>query len=542
MSGGEAIARAAVESGVSVVTSYPGSPATYVVNGVMNLSEPGEVQVEWTSNEKVAMEIAFGASLGGKRALLAVKSVGLNIALDALMTMNLSGCNAGFVILVGDDPGSWGSQNEQDSRALAELVELPWFEPATTGDAYAAMCSAFALSEEMGLPVVVRITRALALARAEREALEASALRDGGLPIQDKPPSFQREFMRWVVLPINVVEYHDRLLERLGDVRDYFETSPLNGVVGDGSWGIIAAGFAYQKLLDTLGGRIPPDVKLLRLGTLYPFPESHALDFLRTVESALVLEETVPVVERAIRATAQSGGLTLPVYGRDTGHVPRTGELFAADLAEALNRFLPYLDVHGDGISGRARPSREVLCEGCPYIPIFDALMETMEKRGGREAFIVVGDPGCMVRGQLPPYQLLDVKHGLGASIGMATGLARAQTGKRIIALVGDSGFLHTGINGLFDAARTGARMLVLILDNGTTALSGGQPHPGSTVNARGAPRRAVDLAGLAREAGAQKVTVVNIDRGEEILGPIEEGVDFDGLAVVVARGRCVLY
>jgi indolepyruvate ferredoxin oxidoreductase alpha subunit len=452
------------------------------------------------------------------------------------MTMNLSGCNAGFVILVGDDPGSWGSQNEQDSRALATLMELPWLEPTTVADAHSAMQKAFRLSEELGYPVVVRITRALSLAKG---ALKRSEVRQSSAP-----PAFRREFMRWVVLPINVVSLHQSLIERLSQVQERFETSALNAIEGQGRHGIIAAGFTYQKLMDLLDGCIPSDLSVLRLGTFYPFPEETAARFLKTAERALVLEETAPLTERAVRAAAQSAGLTLPIYGRDTGHIARAGELFAPHLVQALNRFIPDLNLASEGEVGRPRPSREPLCDGCPYYPIFDGLVEAMERRGGRDEFIVVGDPGCMVRAQMPPYRLLDVKHSLGAAIGMAAGIAVSgdQHGKNVIALCGDSGFLHSGLYGLLDAAHMDAKMLVIILDNGTTALSGGQPHPASGFGVRGAPRQEADLETLSHGAGADAVRVVNLDRGEDIGAAIIEGIDLDGLAVIVARGQCVLY
>jgi indolepyruvate ferredoxin oxidoreductase alpha subunit len=553
LSGAHALAHGAIESGVALVTGYPGAPATAVVNGIIGLTSPDQVRVEWTSNEKVGVEMAFGASLGGTRALLCVKGVGLNIALDPLMALNLSGCNAGLVILVGDDPGGWGSQNEQDSRALALAAELPLLEPTTLSDARAAMRQAFALSEEMGLPVVVRVTRALVLAEAEIENSEV--WRD----LRVTPPcSFQREFMRWVVLPVNVVPYHRRLLRQLEAVQARFEASPLNGVEGDGSQGVIAAGFVYQKLSDLLGGAVPPGLRILRLGTFHPLPVERVTAFLRTVESALVLEETAPWVERAVRAAAQAARLTLPIYGRDTGHVPRAGELFGPHIAAALNRYLPRLGLSTEGETARPRPSRSPLCDGCPYIPTFDALTDVIAQFG-RDEVIVVGDPGCMVRAQLPPYELLDVKNSLGSSIAMAAGIALSlrcpepiertcpelaegserHAGKRVVALCGDSGFLHSGLYGLVDAARVGAPLLVLILDNGTTALSGGQPHPASSVDARGRPQRAVDLAGLAREAGAGMVCVVDLDRGQGIQSAIEMGMNFDGVAVVIARGRC---
>jgi indolepyruvate ferredoxin oxidoreductase alpha subunit len=552
VSGAQALARGAIEAGVSLVTGYPGGPATAVVNAILARTAHDEVRVEWNSNEKVAIEMAFGASVGGMRSLLCVKSVGLNVALDPLMVYNLSGCNAGFVLLVGDDPGGWGSQNEQDSRALALAAELPLIEPTSVSDARAAMRDAFQLSEEMGLPVLVRVTRALVLAEGAIQAPEALA---GWGP----PPPFQREFMRWVVLPVNVVPYHLRLHQRLDAVRARFEGSPLNGVVGDGAYGVIAAGFAYQKLMDLLGGAVPPELRILRLGTFHPLPAEQVTAFLRSVRSALVLEETSPLVERAVRAVAQERGLSLSIYGRDTDHLSRGGELFAPHIAAALNRFLPRLDLSAEGKWERPMPSREPLCDGCPYVPAFDALVEAIDRLGGRDAFIVVGDPGCMVRAQSPPYKLLDVKASLGSSLGIAAGIALSQRcparperspgnpaagtadgpGKRVVALCGDSSFLHSGFSGLVDAARTGIQMLVLILDNGTTALSGGQPHPASRVDARGQPRPAVDLAALARDAGADVVRVVDLAPVEDVRAAIEMGMDRGGVAVVIARGRC---
>jgi indolepyruvate ferredoxin oxidoreductase alpha subunit len=308
-----------------------------------------------------------------------------------------------------------------------------------------------------------------------------------------------------------------------------------------------------------LGGTVPPELRILRLGTFYPLPAGRVAAFLRGVQSALVLEETGPLVERAVRAAAQERRLSLPIYGRDTGHLPRAGELFAPSIEAALTRLLPRPLSPAAGEADRPMPSHQPLCDGCPYTPTFDALVEAMDRAGGRDRFIVVGDPGCMVRAQLPPYELLDVKASLGSSIGIAAGIALSQcqiqgrtpggkgqeeqsgenSKKRAVALCGDSSFLHTGLNGLVDAVRVGARMLVLILDNGTTALSGGQPHPASPVDARGRPRRAVDLAALAGDAGAGMVQVTDLDRGQDIGAAIERGIAYEGVAVVIARGQC---
>ncbi|MBN1642663.1 MAG: hypothetical protein JXA09_15620 [Anaerolineae bacterium] len=541
VSGAQALALGAIEAGVALVTGYPGSPVTPVVDEIAATTDDRQVQVEWTSNEKVAIEIAYGASLGGARALLCVKSVGMNVALDPLMAFALSGCHAGLVLLVGDDPGGWGSQNEQDSRVLGLGAEMPVLEPCTVAAARAAMREGFALSERLGMPVMVRVTRALVLAQERTSAVGGTGVPELGAG----PPSWVREWMRWVVLPTNVVPYHRRQQERLSHVRQGFEVSPLNVERGSGPWGAICAGYAYQKVCDLLGAEPPAELRVLGLGTFHPLPAGRITSYLQRVKAALVVEETAPLLEQAVRAAAQSAGLDLPILGRDTGHVPVAGELFATQIADALNRAWPSLSLQAGGTGSRSMPSQRALCEGCPYVPVFDALLGAIDARGGRDRAIVVGDPGCMVRGQLEPYRLLDVKNSLGSSIGTAAGIALAQQirgcseQRRVIALAGDSGFLHTGLNGLMDAARLDLPMLVVILDNGTTALSGGQPHPGTARSARGAPRRAVDLAEVARAVGAERVAVVNLDRGEEAGRALARGLDSVGLTVVVARGRC---
>jgi indolepyruvate ferredoxin oxidoreductase alpha subunit len=464
------------------------------------------------------------------------------------MAVNLTGCNAGLVILVGDDPGAWGSQNEQDSRTLAMAAELPLLEPTTVTDAGVAMGQAFGLSETLGLPVIVRVTRALVLAQADAPAGSEGKAVAGfaqGAPLS-APPAFEREFMRWVVLPINVVPYHRRLVQRLGEVRGRFENSPLNGIEGEGAYGVIAVGDGYLKLVDALSGTVRPALRVLRLGTVHPLPSTLVASFLRTVEAAIVIEAGIPCVERTVKSLAQSEQLTLPIYGRESGHIPVVGELFVPHIAAALNRFMPPLALAEDGPSSRPMPSRQGLCNGCPYIPVFDALVGAMARHGGRDAFVIVGDPGCMVRAQLPPYRLLDVKSSLGSSIGTATGMAlsvaKDGTGTRVVAICGDSALLHSGLNGLVDAARLGVAMTVLILDNGTTALSGGQPHPGSRLDARGVPQQAVDLAALVRAAGVDALQVVDVAQGDDISAALEGALGEDGLAAVVARGPCPVW
>jgi indolepyruvate ferredoxin oxidoreductase alpha subunit len=226
--------------------------------------------------------------------------------------------------------------------------------------------------------------------------------------------------------------------------------------------------------------------------------------------------------------------------------VERVGELFAPQIASALNKLSPGFNLPTDGDVSRDRPSLVPLCDGCPYIPTFDALLEVMERAGGRNDFVITGDPGCMVRAQPPPEELMDLKNSLGSAIGMGVGIAlalsRSGDERRVVALCGDSGFLHSGLQGLIDAVQLGVRMLVLILDNATTALSGGQPHPASRVDVRGQPRSQVDMEQLVRATGVPSLQVVDLDRGEDIYSAIEEGLANNGVTVVIAKGECVFY
>jgi indolepyruvate ferredoxin oxidoreductase alpha subunit len=539
MTGSEALAQGALEAGVQFVTGYPGSPSTATLEALLQLQGPApstgagdQVRVEWAINEKSAFDAALGASLAGIRSLVCLKSVGLNVALDSLMVSNLAGGDGGFVILAGDDPGGWGSQNEEDSRLLAAAAEVPLLEPTSLADAPGTMRRAFDLSQRYRVPVVVRITRALATSRAE-VALPA--------PAASRPhsPRFTPQPDRYNVLPIHVVAFHEQLQSALGRVRDEFERLVANAEEGTGSNGVIAAGYAAQKLADVVAASGAPPLRILSLGALHPLPEQRIVEFLRQVDRVLVLEEIAPYVEIQAQAIAQRNGLALPIYGRTSGHVPGAGELFAPEIAGALAALLPGWPWPSADRTSRAMPSRQSLCDDCPYIPTFEALLALMERHGGRNAFVVTGETGCMVRAQLPPWKMLDVKYGMGASIGLAAGLARTGIPQRIIALSGDSALLHSGLGELIDAAQAGIGLLVVVLANETTALSGGQPHPATRHDIRRRPRQALGLAPLIQAAGADSVHIVDPEDVQVTQAAFEEGLASHRLAVVIIQKAC---
>lgn len=531
ITGSQALAYGALEAGVDYVTGYPGSPATGVVDALLHLAGD-QVRIEWAINEKSAFDAAFGASLAGFRALLCLKSVGLNVALDSLMVSNLAAGDGGFVILVGDDPGGWGSQNEEDSRPLVAAAEVPLLEPTSLEDALPVMQHAFDLSERFRIPVAVRITRALTLDRAifEPPSPPAPRKRQGAL---------ERQGDRFNVLPVHVVDLHHDLHIAVDGVQTLFEESPLNRMEGEGRHGVIAAGFAYQKLQQVLSQSNGSPLHLLGLGTIHPLPEQQIALYLRSLDTALVLEETAPYLETQVQALAQRAGLTLPVYGRLSGHIPREGELFEWQITQALAALLPDWPWPSFEPGSRTMPSRQPLCEDCPYIPAFDSLLAVMERHGGRDAFIVTGETGCMVRSQLPPFELLDVKYGMGSSIGLAAGLARTGLSQKVIALSGDSALLHSGLGELIDAAQAGISLLVVILANETTALSGGQPHPGTAHDALGKPRPPVDLAALVQAAGVETVCVVDPDDRQATEAAFDAALASGKLAAVIAHRAC---
>jgi indolepyruvate ferredoxin oxidoreductase alpha subunit len=333
---------------------------------------------------------------------------------------------------------------------------------------------------------------------------------------------------------------HRRLQATLGEVQALFEDSPLNGAGEEKtSHGVIATGYSYQKLAQVLAQADHPPLRILRLATLHPLPERRIQGFLRGLESILVLEETAPYVEIQVQALAQRIGQILPVYGRRSGHLPGAGELFAAQIAQALMTLQPEWPWPSFEQASRAMPSRRPLCDDCPYAPTFEALLAVMERHGGRDAFIVTGETGCMVRAQLPPWELLDVKYGMGSSIGLAAGLARAGVGQRIVALSGDSALLHSGLGELIDAVQAGVNLLVVVLANEITALSGGQPHPGTARDAQGHPRTPVDLAALMEAAGVDIVHTVDPEDPQATETAFEEALAANTLAVVIAQRAC---
>lgn len=488
LSGGEALAHGALVSGVELVTSYPGSPSSEVVHALIGLAAEHGLQVEWASNERVALETAIGVSIAGRRTLVCTKSVGMNVMLDPMMALNLTPVHGGLVIILGDDPGGYGSQNDQDTRPLVTMLEMPLLEPATPAEAFAMMVNAFGLSERFQMPVIVRETRSFSQRVGQVE------IPDG--PYQRVNHGLLREPWRFVPVPRNVVAKHRALHERLAACAAWAETAPYFEMSGAGDLGILAAGFTAQKLIDVLGESARDRLSVCRLGLLYPLPEAALGRWLAGCREVMVIEENEPFVERALHAIAHTRAQGTRILGKLTRHFRPEGELFRWQIHQALQAWQPDIALspgYRPEDEAAERPQRENYCEGSRFGEVLDAVIEIARAAGGKP--ILVGDPGCLA----PLGERLDAKYAIGSAIAVAHGLAKGGVGDRVVALFGDSAFFHSAVPALCHAVVNRTSILMIVLDNQATRTSGNQPHPGVGRDALGRPAPKLCIERIAR-------------------------------------------
>jgi indolepyruvate ferredoxin oxidoreductase alpha subunit len=508
LSGNEAIARGAYEAGVKVAAAYPGTPSTEILE---YLAEYEGLHAEWAPNEKVAVEVALGASMAGARALATMKHVGVNVAADPIFTASYTGVKGGLVIVTADDPEMHSSQNEQDNRHYAIAAKIPMLEPSDSAEAKAYTKLAFALSERFDVPVFLRTTT--------RVSHATGAVVLGEIEPPAVPLGFVEEPAKWVMLPVNARRRHVLVEERMRALREFAETFEGNRIEwGDRSLGIITAGVAYQYVREAF-----PDASVLKLGLAHPLPERLVRTFAAGVKRLIVVEELDPIIETHVKA------LGIPVEGKD--RIPLLGELNPRIVRQA--------------ISGEAAPVREPaavpnrppnLCAGCPHRSLFFALNKCK--------VTVTGDIGCYTLSALPPLKSMDTCVCMGASIGTAFGmekaLGEAARGK-VVAVIGDSTFVHSGITGLINVVYNRGFSTVIILDNGTTAMTGAQDHPGTGKTLQAEATHRLDLAALCRAIGVEHVYTVNPHDQETTEAVLRREIGRDAPSVVIARASCVL-
>jgi indolepyruvate ferredoxin oxidoreductase alpha subunit len=518
MSGNEAVARGFWEAGVRVAAAYPGTPSTEIQE---YLSTYPDVYTEWSVNEKVALEVAIGASMAGSRASCAMKHVGLNVASDALMTLTLTGVIGGVVIAVADDVGMSSSQNEQDSRFWGRFAHLAVLEPADSQEAYDMAKYAFGLSEQFEAPVILRLTTRIC---------HVKAVVTVGSRVEHAAPGFEKNPRRWVMVPGNAKPRLAPMLEREAKLRQLSESSPLNTIEAgdDKRIGFVTSGPAYMHVRELFH-----DAPVLKLGLSHPAPIEQVRRFAGQVERLVVVEETEPLLETEFKAAG------IACHGKDI--LPAIGELAPDVLKPAIGRLFgetaevkPHFEPH------EVFPRPPTMCVACPHLGVYYTLSQLRN-------VIIAGDIGCYTLGAGHPWNALDSCISMGASMGTALGLDKgrgaADANKKILAVIGDSTFLHMGMQGLLDITYNRGNVTVLILDNRAVAMTGGQDHPGTGRDIYGNPAPRVDFRKLCEALGVkpERIRVVDPYQLPVLFKALREETKVEEPSVIITDRPCVL-
>jgi indolepyruvate ferredoxin oxidoreductase alpha subunit len=552
--GNEAIAWGAIEAGVAVAAAYPGTPSSEILDSLAEVAKDYGIYVEWSANEKVALEVALAASYCKLRSMTSMKHVGLNVAHDTFMTAAYIGARGGFVVVSCDDPNAWSSQNEQDNRYIAMQAYVPVFEPYTPDEAKKMVVYAFQFSEDYGQPVMLRSTTRVSHAVSEVEI--GSILRLERKPVWEKRPDLL------VYDSAGARRNRVRMVERFERIAKEIDKVPFNKLelVEGAKKGIVASGLAYGYVKEALNLlHLDGKVSLLKLATTYPIPKELVKKLLENVEEVLIVEELEPITETLIKAYSADLGFRMRFHGKDW--IPLIGELTTEPVMQAIAKFVGVeMPINYDDIrelskaAAQLPPTRTpIFCPGCPHRASFYSLKKVSTKLannpklfGLEQVFgesttpIYPSDIGCYGLAYLPPFRTSDLSICMGGGIGFANGLAHIVKAP-IFVSIGDSTFFHAGIPALVNAVHHKARMVVIILDNDVTAMTGEQPTPGSAVDAMGQPAKRVMLEELAKGCGVSYVQVVDpsdFKRSQEVL---EEAVKVDGPAVVIFRRPCEL-
>ena len=513
LSGNEAIARGAYEYGCVFAAAYPGTPSTEILE---NIARYDEIKSQWSPNEKVAMEVAIGASMAGARSLCAMKHVGVNVAADPLMTFAFIGVKGGFILVSADDPGMHSSQNEQDNRNLGKFAKIPVLDPADSQEAKDFVRHGFEISERFDVPVMLRTTT---------RTSHGKGIVDTGEPMKRTVSGFEKNFSKLVALPMNARKMRVKAEERLRKLEAFAEETELNVLEpGTGPIGFITSGIAHAHLREIL-----PDVPVLKIGMPYPLPMAKIRKFTSDYQRVIVVEELDPFIEEQIKTAG------IVVEGRTI--IPGIGELNPRILRHALEDagIMPKKE-RREITPANAVPRPPVFCPGCPHLGIFHALKKAKPQ-------VVTGDIGCYTLAAIPPFDSMDTCVCMGASIGTAIGIEKAQgSGIGVAAVIGDSTFAHSGMTGLLDAVMNGSRITVIISDNSITAMTGGQPDPRSGMNIKREPAPTVDYEVIARAMGVEHVYSLDPTNLQETVDTVKRELDADHLSVIISQAPCVLY
>ena len=518
LSGNESIAFGAYCAGVRVGTGYPGTPSTEILESLTSYSG---IYTEWSVNEKVAFEVGLGAALSGVRTLVTMKHVGLNVAADPLFTSSYTGIRGGLVIVTADDPNMHSSQNEQDNRNYSAAAKVPMLEPSDSQEAKDFTEFAFHLSEEYDTPVLLRSTTRIS--HSKGVVLPESK----GSGPKNFPSGFQRNLKKYVMIPAYARLRHPVVEDRITKLRKYADSIPINQVeMRSRDVGVITSGICYSYVREAL-----PDASILKIGMVYPLPEKMIRDFTEHLENVVVIEELDPFFENQIKS------MGIQIEGKR--YFPLTGEFDPSLIRKNFpyqNRYAENEAVSPPGAMVSPRPPQ--LCPGCPHRTAFEVLKKLDA--------VISGDIGCYTLGVLPPFQAMDTCIEMGGSIGLAQGIELAEpenSGRPIVAVIGDSTFAHSGLTGLVNAAYNRRNILIMVLDNGTTAMTGMQPNPTSGERIDGSSAFRLNYEKLAEAVGIEdNFRIVDAYDSTLLENTVEELLGTKQLSLLVVKGTCVIH
>ncbi|WP_414469415.1 indolepyruvate ferredoxin oxidoreductase subunit alpha [Methanobacterium sp. ACI-7] len=530
--GNEAAVRGAIEAGVSVAATYPGTPSSEIGNVLSKLAKNADMYFEFSSNEKVALEVAAAASASGLRSFTFMKHVGLNVAADSFMSAVYTGVNGGMVILSADDPSMFSSQNEQDNRHYARIAKIPMIEPSNPQEIKDLMKYGYELSEEFKIPVLMRTTTRTSHMRGIVELGEVKESKRTGY--------FKKDPQRFVPVPSSARIMHKELVSKMQKIEDIVNNSELNQIFDNGSKiGVITSGSAFNYVMDVINENELP-INVLKITLSYPFPEKRVLEFIEGLDKIIVVEEVDPIMEKEIFAVLGKNRINNEVKGKLDGTFPLIYEYSPDIIFEGLKKVI---EINADkrkikqpDIPLPVRPP--TLCPGCPHRAAYYAV-----KKAGKELDLDViypTDIGCYTLGIESPYKMADYLLSMGSSIGTSCGFSKS-VHQSIVSFIGDSTFFHAGIPPLINAVHNKDKFVLVILDNRTTAMTGGQPHPGLPVDGMGDVAPDISIEKIVEAVGVEFLEVINplnIKKSEEIF---KKALQYEGVAVVISKYPCML-
>ncbi len=526
--GNEAAALGALHAGVKLVSGYPGTPSTEILETVAKKND-GSVYVEWSVNEKAALEVAAGASYAGARTLVTMKQVGLNVASDPLMSLAYVGVKGGMVIVSADDPGPISSQTEQDTRHFAQFSKLPCFDPSSPEECYEMMKDAFEYSEKYNTPVLFRPTTRVCHGCASVEIEDSPK-------VYPAPEGFIKDTMRWVIFPRTSYLNHIKIEKRNEELKDVFSEYRFNKLEKGNKKGIAVGGISYAYMEEALlDAKERPSV--LRIATPHPFPEKLALEFLGSVDEVLVFEELDPVIEKELVYLCGKYNLNVKIRGKLTGDNVPAGENTVESAKNVLNKCFGITQEAKGAETLPALPVRPpVLCAGCPHRASFYAVKKAA---AGKKA-VFSGDIGCYTLGNAQPLDMVDTCLCMGADVTIAQGLHRIEPDTVNFSFIGDSTFFASGMTGVVNAVYNQTDIVLVVLDNSTTAMTGQQPHPGTGKTMMGSISEKVSIENVLRGMGVEYVETVNPFDHKATVDAVKSAMDKTGVRALILRAPCI--